>query len=70
MTRELQKQCGRLVAKAWSNPELKNRLLSAPAEVMKEHGIELNETDTKTHILAPVQASTITWPSGGTVICS
>lgn len=36
-----QKQWGMLVAKAWSDQELKQRLIEDPATVLREHGIEV-----------------------------
>src|SRR5438874_10460204 len=36
-----QKQWGLLVAKAWSDESLKERLIADPASVLQEHGIEV-----------------------------
>ncbi|HET6880838.1 MAG TPA: NHLP leader peptide family RiPP precursor [Pirellulales bacterium] len=36
-----QKQWGRLVARAWSDEELKQRLLNEPKTVLEEHGIDV-----------------------------
>jgi Nitrile hydratase, alpha chain len=39
--REHTKDYGRLVARAWSDPKFKQRLISDPARAFEEHGIEL-----------------------------
>lgn len=36
-----QKQWGMIVAKAWSDDELRQRLIDDPAGVLREHGIEV-----------------------------
>jgi len=38
---EFQKAWARIVAKAWSDPEFKERLLEDPSSVLESHGIEI-----------------------------
>lgn len=40
---EQQKQWAKIVAKAWIDKDYKLRLLSAPASIMKEEGVEVPE---------------------------
>jgi hypothetical protein len=40
--KEFQFAWGKVVAKAWSDEEFKKQLLSDPAAVLKEHGINLS----------------------------
>ena len=35
-----QKQWGKIVARAWSDPEFKARLIADPLTVLREHGVE------------------------------
>lgn len=57
-----QKQWGALVAKAWSDDNLKARLIDDPPTVLQEHGIELpfevelkvlEDTDQVYHLVIP-----------------
>ena len=38
---EFQKTWEKIVAKTWSNPEFKDRLMKNPAGVLESHGIEI-----------------------------
>ena len=38
---EFQKAWGKIVAKAWSDPAFKKRLMENPTEVLKSNGIEI-----------------------------
>ena len=38
---EFQKAWGKIVAKAWSDPAFKKRLMDDPTEVLKSNGIEI-----------------------------
>ncbi len=61
--KDFQKAYGKLVAKAWSDDDLKAELLSDPLKIFKENGIEVpdgievrmveNTTDTIHFILPP-----------------
>jgi hypothetical protein len=61
-----QKPWGLLVAKAWSDDALKQRLLDDPAAVLEEHGIEVppgvelrvvEDTDQVCHLVLPASPS-------------
>ena len=61
-----QKQWGRLVSEAWSDEDLKQRLIADPANVLQEHGIEVPEgielkvmedTDEVRHLVLPASPS-------------
>lgn len=61
-----QKQWGLLVAKAWSDDDLKQRLIADPAAVLEEFGIEppagielrvVEDTDDVMHLVLPASPS-------------
>jgi hypothetical protein len=61
-----EKQWGRLVAKAWSDESLKQRLIEDPATVLREQDIEvpydveikvLEDTDQVRHLILPASPS-------------
>jgi hypothetical protein len=61
-----QKPWGMLVAKAWSDDDLKQRLIAEPAAVLEEHGIEVplgvelrvvEDTDDICHLVLPASPS-------------
>jgi hypothetical protein len=61
-----QKPWGMLVAKAWSDDDLKQRLMADPAAVLAEHGIEVplgidlrvvEDTDDVCHLVLPASPS-------------
>lgn len=61
-----QKQWGLLVAKAWSDEDLKQRLIEDPATVMREQGIDVpydveikvvEDTDQVHHLILPANPS-------------
>ncbi|HVC94484.1 MAG TPA: NHLP leader peptide family RiPP precursor [Pirellulales bacterium] len=61
-----QKQWGLLVAKAWSDDNLKQRLIVNPATVLEEHGIDVpygvelkvvEDTDQVCHLVVPASPS-------------
>ena len=62
MDNETKKNYAQLIAKAWVDPSLKERLLNNPADVLKEHGVTLPEgveakfiqdTDKVKHFILP-----------------
>ncbi|MGB8954163.1 MAG: nitrile hydratase subunit alpha [Tumebacillaceae bacterium] len=74
---ENQKKFGEIVAKAWTDPSFKERLLQSPAAVLAEHGIKLPEgtqinilqdTETEKHFVLPSAPTTGTM--GFTKTCS
>jgi hypothetical protein len=61
-----QKQWGQVVSKAWSDDDLKRRLILDPATVLQEHGIEIpynmkvrivEDTDEVYHLVLPPSPS-------------
>ncbi len=42
-----EKQWGLIVAKAWADEDFKNRLISNPKTVMREHGLELPASEVR-----------------------
>jgi hypothetical protein len=61
-----QKQWGLLVAKVWSDDDLKRRLIEDPTTVLEEHGIEVpfgvelkiaEDTDQVWHLVVPASPS-------------
>ena len=40
---EFQKAYGKLVAAAWADEDIKQRLMESPKEVLKEYGVEMPE---------------------------
>ena len=61
-----QKQWGLLVAEAWADENLKQRLINDPSAVLREYGIEVpynielrvvEDTDTVRHLVMPANPS-------------
>ena len=59
---EFQKAYGKVVAKAWADPDFKAKLLADPKTVLKENGVEIPEdaeilvvenTDKIVHLILP-----------------
>lgn len=62
----MQKKYDEIVAKAWADPEFKDRLIQEPHAVLLEHGIEVQEgseikvmedSETVQHIILPRNSS-------------
>jgi hypothetical protein len=61
-----EKHWSQIVAKAWADPKFKQRLVSNPSSVLKEHGVTvpagvtvkvIENTDNVVHLTLPVQPS-------------
>src|SRR5690349_14313704 len=62
MSKEAQKKYSQIIAKAWSDESFKDRLITDPHEVLKEHGIAapagtqikvIQDTDDTKHFILP-----------------
>jgi|SRR6478672_9091864 hypothetical protein len=63
-TEELNKKLTQIIAKAWSDPAFKRRLIDNPKAIAQEHGIYVPEdlevrvvenTKTRVHVILPVE---------------